>query len=353
MKIGDKVRFLNESGGGRITGFQSKNIALVEDADGFEIPFSVNELVVIEDNNVNAKQPVVSFPKQVEQSEPVTIQERKGGDKLSLFLAYVPVNIKELSSTNIETYIVNDCNYYVRYALYIGENNSWSLKTTGEIEPNTQLFIEEFGRDTLNDYSRVCIQALAYKKDKPFGLLAPCELIFRIDPMKFYKLHSFDENDFFDSPAMLYEVSSKAENIVLSKEKAVDVAKQMQANSHQNKDNSYVRRYDDRRKRSNPFLNTRQNDDVLVVDLHAHELLETTAGMSNSDILNYQLDVFRKTLDENKKNKNARIVFIHGKGEGVLRQAIIHELKYRFKSYPYQDASFQEYGYGATQVTIK
>ena len=46
-------------------------------------------------------------------------------------------------------------------------------------------------------------------------------------------------------------------------------------------------------------------------------------------------------------------MFIHGKGEGVLRRAIINELNYRYKKYTYQDASFQEYGYGATQVTIR
>ena len=91
----------------------------------------------------------------------------------------------------------------------------------------------------------------------------------------------------------------------------------------------------------------------MVVDLHASELLETTAGMSASDILNYQLDVFRKTLKEYEKKKGTKIVFIHGKGEGVLRKALVNELQYRYKGYSYQDASFQEYSYGATQVTIK
>ena len=33
MKIGDKVRFLNETGGGIVTGFRGKDIVLVEDAD--------------------------------------------------------------------------------------------------------------------------------------------------------------------------------------------------------------------------------------------------------------------------------------------------------------------------------
>ena len=48
MKIGDKVRFLSEVGGGRVTGFQGKDIVLVEDEDGFDIPMPVRECVVIE-----------------------------------------------------------------------------------------------------------------------------------------------------------------------------------------------------------------------------------------------------------------------------------------------------------------
>lgn len=57
-------------------------------------------------------------------------------------------------------------------------------------------------------------------------------------------------------------------------------------------------------------------------------------------------------LEENKRFKGKKIVFIHGKGEGVLRNAIINELRSKYKSYTYQDASFREYGFGATMVTI-
>ncbi len=112
------------------------------------------------------------------------------------------------------------------------------------------------------------------------------------------------------------------------------------------------RRYNDTQSKSKP-MGQRLKDDKIVVDLHANELLETTRGMSAGDILEYQLDVVRRTLDQYKERKGQKIIFIHGKGEGVLRRALIHELNYKFKSYSYQDASFQEYGYGATQVTIR
>ena len=69
------------------------------------------------------------------------------------------------------------------------------------------------------------------------------------------------------------------------------------------------------------------------VTLHIHELLDNTNGMTSGDMLNYQLDVFRKTMDEYRGKKNQRLVFIHGKGEGVLRNALLKELKSKYGSW--------------------
>lgn len=53
MKIGDKVRFLSEVGGGIVKGFRGKDIVLVEDADGFDIPMQIRECVVIDTDDYN------------------------------------------------------------------------------------------------------------------------------------------------------------------------------------------------------------------------------------------------------------------------------------------------------------
>lgn len=92
---------------------------------------------------------------------------------------------------------------------------------------------------------------------------------------------------------------------------------------------------------------------LTIIDLHSSQILETTAGMSAADILNYQIDEFRKVMDANIKNKGKKIIFIHGKGEGVLRNALMKEMRYRYKTCEVQDASFREYGFGASQVTIR
>jgi hypothetical protein len=90
----------------------------------------------------------------------------------------------------------------------------------------------------------------------------------------------------------------------------------------------------------------------LEIDLHIDSLLDTTTGMDSSAILNHQLEAFRKVMDENRNKKGVKIVFIHGKGDGVLRSAIVKELQAKYKTCRYQDASFREYGFGATMVII-
>ena len=51
MKIGDKVRFLSETGGGKVAGFQGNSIVLVEDDDGFQIPTAITDVVVVENDD--------------------------------------------------------------------------------------------------------------------------------------------------------------------------------------------------------------------------------------------------------------------------------------------------------------
>jgi hypothetical protein len=92
---------------------------------------------------------------------------------------------------------------------------------------------------------------------------------------------------------------------------------------------------------------------ILEVDLHIDQLLDITTGLNHADILNVQLDTFRRVMEENKNKKGRKIIFIHGKGEGVLRNAVLSELKVKYKQCPVQDASFREYGFGATMVTVK
>lgn len=362
MKIGDKVRFLSEVGGGIVSGFRDKNTALVRDEDGFDIPMPVRECVVIDTDDYNiAKVNTGTFDKgklsgkapasriaepDGEDERPVTFVpkpvERKEGEKLNLFLAFVPMNPKEMTTTAFEAYIVNDSNYYVSFLYMSAEGTNWRVRFQGTAEPNTKLFMEEFDRSVLNELERVCVQCMAYKQDKTFMLKPVAQVELRIETVKFYKLHTFKESDFFEDPSLLYDVVKD------------DVPmRQVFVNAEQLQEALLKKTTDERSLQPRPAREAkRPKSPILEIDLHIAQLLDNTNGLSNKEMLDCQLKEFRRVMDENLKNKGQKIVFIHGKGEGVLRNELIKELKHAYKYCTYQDASFREYGFGATMVTV-
>lgn len=240
VNVGDKVRFLNDVGGGIVRSIKAGGVAMVEDEDGFDIPCLVDDLVVIETNEHNVD--IHKFDKWNKNDKPATqkVVSKDG--------ATAPVSGKE----------------------YLESKNT---AKEPEVDENLE--------------ARVLRLEMELKR-----------LTMRLE---------------------------RLEDAKAAKEKEKVQARQ---------------------------LHKQQKNEELVVDLHAHELLETTAGMSAGDIKKHQIAIFNRVMQENLSTKGKKIVFIHGKGDGVLRKAVIDELKYKYKSCEYQDASFQQYGFGATMVII-
>lgn len=380
VKIGDKVRFLNDVGGGTITGFQGKDIVLVADEDGFEIPTLVTEVVAVETNDYNIAKVVDGKKKgktnedkptptsvknalavndDEEEEEETDIadqeltykpmaQERRGANELNLCLAFVPKRVKEISDTPFEVYLVNDCNYYIHYTLLNYEGKACQVRHEGEIAPNTKVYLEELLHNRLEEWERITIQTLAFKRDRVFFPKPTYSVNLRIDGTKFYKLHAFQPSVFFNTPALTYDILKDDRAVRPMFVDADELREAMQTPEEQFPTEPQPR-ITGAEKRA-----TRKQDRnaIVEVDLHAHELLDTMVGLEPRDILEYQIKVFRDTMNAHLKNHGCRIVFIHGKGEGVLRNALLKELRTHYKQCRVQDASFREYGYGATMVTI-
>lgn len=97
---------------------------------------------------------------------------------------------------------------------------------------------------------------------------------------------------------------------------------------------------------------SRKDEFVLEVDLHIEKLVPSKRGMSNYDILTLQMETAKRQLDFAIKNRMPKMVFIHGVGEGVLKAELDFMLG-RYDNISFQDANYQKYGLGATEVYIK
>jgi|TARA_R110000744_G_scaffold254951_3_gene370504 dsDNA-specific endonuclease/ATPase MutS2 len=87
----------------------------------------------------------------------------------------------------------------------------------------------------------------------------------------------------------------------------------------------------------------------MEVDLHIDKLTPSTKGMTNFEMLNLQLDTAKRQLDFAIRKKIQKVVFIHGVGEGILKEEL-HYLFKRYENAKYYDADYQKYGMGATEV---
>ena len=346
MNIGDKVRYLDSVGGGVVTAFKGKDMVVILEDDGFETPVFKRQCVVIETAKAEQK-PVrsnapISASQAVKTEAPKIVlpkmQETREGENLSLFLAYLPNPDKHFTDSEFESYLINDSNYTLMFNYASCSGKTWKSRCTGVLEPNSKLFLDEFDKEGIPELEKISLQCLAYKPETFYSFKNTVSVEIRLDTVKFYKIHCFKENDYFDEDALIVPVVRKdipERSMLISAE---DIARAMQEKEPEKPRNSV------------PL--PKKKAEILEVDLHIDNLLDTTAGMSNADILNYQLDVFRKNIDENRNKKAFKIVFIHGKGDGVLRAAILNELRTKYKSCKWQDASFKEYGFGATMVTL-
>lgn len=378
-KVGDTVRFLNSVGGGRIVRIEG-NIAHVEDADGFDIPALLKECVVVMEGGafgekqaakngkaVAAKSdrpsrepapsetsrydtPMTSTPpsKYVaapkEEPKPAPVFETPDGNRLNLTLAFDATDIKQLSRSDFEAVLVNDSNYFLNltFATRSDDSTQWTLRRAAVLEPNMVLTLCTIANQEVNKVDCMLLECVAYKEGKSYDRKAPVSFMRKIDSTKFFKLHCYRPNCYFDSNVIAYDVIS---NDIPVAEPSIDHRQLEEAMRQKRAAEQQQKRPVQRRQP--------KESDILEVDLHIDQLLDNTHGLSRSDMLNHQIDEFRKVMDANLRNHGRKIVFIHGKGEGILRQALLKELNHRYKGHDVSDASFREYGFGATQVTIK
>lgn len=105
-----------------------------------------------------------------------------------------------------------------------------------------------------------------------------------------------------------------------------------------------------------PVLNIPQKEKKtnveMEVDLHIENLTNDIRGMDHFDMLQMQLDEVKRALEEVRKKKGKKVIFIHGVGEGKLKEEV-RKLLDGYANLEYFDASFSKYGLGATEVALR
>lgn len=344
IKVGDKVRFLNAVGGGVVKSVINKTMVNVEDFDGFEVPTLISELVVVDNSlsmepghraakrEVSVKKEEVAPVKEQPKVEPKYVA---GKDTPSCYLAFVPQNDANPVDGELKVYLVNDSNNFVLYNYSHLKNKMYKSVESGKMNPNSKRYLESFTRMDLNELPDFQFQLLFFREESN-KLEAPLLKSLRLNPVKFYRQNSYEKTRYFAQNAIVYslfEPDMETEVAKLSDSEILQMVKEKEETKVE------VKRV--------------VSPDLVEIDLHIHELLDDTSGLANHEMLEIQLGRFRNEMETAIANGTRRIVFIHGIGNGTLKQELRKELTTKYKKYYFQDASFKEYGYGATMVILK
>ncbi len=344
FKIGDKVKFLNDTGGGKVSRIIANGYIYVMTDDGFEIPVNANELIIDSSftsfDDVKDNKPDVHT---VGNNDTVNLSLRESVSKkrkipaglpadtqLNIHMGLVPSDFKAIYKTQISCYLINDSDYFIYFMVGTQIQGSFYYLSSGEIEPDTKLLLHEFDQATLAKVSKFHLQAIIVSEGHYYPV-SPVNKEIDISQYDFLKNHIYKPNDFFEENALII-------GCVQTKKSFTQVM-----NEEKDRENG---------KKTAEGANLNRQGDTIEVDLHIEALCNDYTQLSNSDILRIQLSHFRNALEDAISNKKRRIVFIHGVGNGTLKLELRNELKRNYPELVYQDASFKEYGFGATLVHL-
>lgn len=328
LRIGDKVKFLNEKGEGIVSRIQDSKTVFVEMPDGFEIPYLAAQLVPIHTELILDKD-----ADNIELNPEANIAD-------AIYFVIEPDHELEQLRSDYKIYLFNASDFHLIFTYSIKDDAYFQTLKHGSLGPYQKILLRQVKLRFFEEFNQHKIEALLFKNTHYRAQLPVSESVF-IHPRFMNKTTAIKhpefkhpvyafllKDEFFNTETI--EVPLTAEDV--NKLKTIKEFKSKQTVSKSHKE----------------YLKSLEKE----VDLHIEELVDSTAGLSNHEMLSIQLEKFEKELDEAIARGMKKVIFIHGVGNGRLKQEIIGILK-TVKEVTYQDASYKDYGFGATQVNIK
>lgn len=365
IKVGQKVKFLNEEGGGVVREIVDQNTVLVSIPEGFDIPVPTNELISLETATPEEKGFRPQHDEKIEDAEGYenvghsgaehevqgsteALKERARSWEQSItisqtpafYLAFETKMKKNPMAGNLDVYLVNNTGHDVCYVLYLHQEEKMNRVSHGVMGQGKRHFLENIARQEVSRWCKGWIQLIV--ADKQFPPPEPENTAFKIRPSRFFSEENFKVYPGQSNPTLLYCLSRS--DLLLK----ADQAKTCRQETHTEKASE-----------SHPPLASRKalidkfmiSDEEARVDLHIEQISDEHHRMNAMEKLNRQVSFFQRILQSAITNKVKRLVIIHGVGEGILKAEVRRELK-QYDYIDVEDAPIAHYGVGATIAII-
>ncbi|PKP35052.1 MAG: hypothetical protein CVU00_04075 [Bacteroidetes bacterium HGW-Bacteroidetes-17] len=350
LKVGDRVKFLNESGGGIVSKILNPKMVNVAVEDGFDIPTMITELVVVEQGghaeNMFREDFKVdlssnNYAEENQESETHLLKLNQVTDEAEgVYLALVPQDQKWMITGVLDVYIVNHTPFDILYNLMLKDSKGGYIGYDyNSIESESALLINSLEREEMEAWKEGVVQIL-YHNMKSGSAMMPANAVFRIKSNKLNNENSYHYSALVKQKALVFSL-----NEMLNQEKFG--TEQFKG---EDKEPKIVKAAE---KKEIPLIDRHQIlPRIAEVDLHIAELIDNISGMESRDMFALQKRYFQDCLDSAILHNYKKVTFIHGVGNGILKNAIITILK-DYESVETHTASISKFGLGAIDVIIK
>lgn len=354
VNIGDKVNFLNAVGGGKVTKIIDSRMVMVEIEDGFELPCLISDLVLDYRSQPARQQQIVdTVQKEIQEKQLVQQQQqeeaRHGGlrrfakeaEKEGVYLAFVPHEQQWVLTGSMDVMLVNHTPFEMLYTFTIKEEDKFVNVDYGQLDKYEKVVVETISREDLEYWCNGIVQAI-FTAETSDSVLLPLNAPFSIRANRFFKEGSYQMSGLLGEKAVMISLSE----LIALKHGDSDFTKILKDGVGAQAPKK------DLIKKEAPIDKHKTGQGEATVDLHIGELVDNILGLSSHDMFNIQMDYFKKMLDSAIAAEYNKVTFIHGVGNGVLKNAIIEELK-NYKNTENRMASIAKFGVGAIDVVIR
>jgi DNA-nicking Smr family endonuclease len=322
MKIGDKVRVLRGKEEGIITRIIDSKLIEIEIEDGFQIPVLKNEVVVIaqEEGNYFNKEQDDTAPSTATKAQPTKAKGSSAAE--GIFLAFRPLNDRVLA-----VYLLNHSSQQIPYTVFEEDKRGLRGLAVGNLAASSFHKLAEVNLQQFEQWPAYIFQFLFFSPKQETEVKQPLTKKVHFKAASFYR--SKRTAPLLNAEAYTFRLDAEASTLKPDDLKESFFAKQ-----------------------ESPAALPREKP-AHTLDLHIEKLSEHPEQLSKQEMLDLQLNTFEKHLDQAIASGLDEVIYIHGVGNGTLRNALHKHLSKLPEIAYFQDAQKNQFGYGATLIRIK
>jgi hypothetical protein len=314
-KLGDFVRFVDEKMEGFVTRIIDDQMIGVTGDDDFEIPVLASKVTTVHGYEPEGRQRASPIE---EEKIPAGTFETNG--------VYIAVANDAKVNSVVYFYLVNDTSFQLLVSLTTETQHQFKGEYSGMLAAKSATKVYSAQLADLQLWPKFIFQMLFHTKNN----VEPAKPLVII---KKFKAKDFSgtkkQVPFLSPPANGWLIQLDEPELVIDAQKIKE---------------SFFKPAEEKVEINKPKGE---------IDLHIEKLRDDHQFLNSAEILRVQLDYFQKALDAAIVHQLPEIVFIHGSGNGTLKNEIHKILSKHQKIQTFMDARKEKFGYGATKVVLK